>query len=418
MLVSKTPWTYERKHPLMNLDEKKVLQRAPNLRVDIASPTNIRIQVGGQVLVSGSHGLAVLDAFSQPISVSQAMKKLRGRSTGVQDWVDLISTVSGLYQAGVLLDSTAVQPEIASQHIDFASAPIHLAMLNDRSRTSTFLAAVQKVVQPGDVVVDIGTGTGILAIAAARAGAGHVYAIEASSIAESAKALFEASGLADRITLLRGWSTQVILPQPADVLISEILGSEPLEERVLEVTRDALERLMKPKARLVPSKVRIMGRPVTIPRTELTRHTFTEKTLRDWQRWYEIDFTPLSGIARHSVRRFIAHGHAARRWKVLSDPLLLAEIDFRKIKRLSIEKNVSAVAKTAGKLNGLVVYFELELGPHAQLSTDPCGTDNDTHWGNPIWIFPDELSLKAADRLEVSYRYGGMKTDVSCRLRG
>jgi predicted RNA methylase len=70
----------------------------------------------------------------------------------------------------------------------------------------------------------------MLAIAAACASS-HVYAIEASGIGKLAKAIFKANGLADRITLIEGWSTQVNLPEKADVLISEIIGNEPLGEQ-------------------------------------------------------------------------------------------------------------------------------------------------------------------------------------------
>ncbi|PYJ79683.1 MAG: hypothetical protein DME69_03705 [Verrucomicrobia bacterium] len=100
----------------------------------------------------------------------------------------------------------------------------HASMLNDRRRTSSYLASIRDVVKPGDIVVDIGTGTGILAIAAVHAGARHVYAIEEARIARVARALFEANGMTDPITLIRGRSTEVRLPQRADVLICELIG--------------------------------------------------------------------------------------------------------------------------------------------------------------------------------------------------
>jgi len=93
----------------------------------------------------------------------------------------------------------------------------HASMLNDRRRTAGYLASIRDIVKPGDVVVDIGTGTGILAIAAVRAGARHVYAIEEARIARVARTLFEANGMTDHITLIRGRSTEVKLPQRADV---------------------------------------------------------------------------------------------------------------------------------------------------------------------------------------------------------
>ena len=105
---------------------------------------------------------------------------------------------------------------------------MHIAMLNDRRRTASFLAAIRRVVRPGDVVVDVGTGTGVLAIAAAQAGAARVYAVEATGIGKLAEANFRANGLQDRITLVPGWSMQVTLPERADVLVSEVIGKTPL----------------------------------------------------------------------------------------------------------------------------------------------------------------------------------------------
>jgi predicted RNA methylase len=109
-----------------------------------------------------------------------------------------------------------------------ASLPLHLALLNDRRRTTSFLDTIATVVRPGDVVVDVGTGTGVLALAAARAGARHVYAIEMGGIADCAEGLFEASDASDRITLVRGRSLDVRLPERADVLVCELIGHAPL----------------------------------------------------------------------------------------------------------------------------------------------------------------------------------------------
>ena len=127
-----------------------------------------------------------------------------------------------------------------------------------------------------DVVVDIGTGTGILAIAAARAGAQHVYAIESGNIADVAQNLFEANGLADRITLIKGYSTKINLPERADVLVSEIIGDEPLEEEVLKVTMDHAEQIPQTQWRLLPCALQVFGLPVTIP--EPVRRRFVYPT--------------------------------------------------------------------------------------------------------------------------------------------
>ena len=89
-------------------------------------------------------------------------------------------------------------------------------MLHDDRRTGDYLAALAEAVRPGDVVLDIGTGSGVLAVAAARAGARRVYAVEASDIAEVAERVFAANGVTDTVTLVPGWSREIELPEPAD----------------------------------------------------------------------------------------------------------------------------------------------------------------------------------------------------------
>jgi hypothetical protein len=278
-------------------------------------------------------------------------------------------------------------------------------MLNDRARTARFLAGIHEVVRPGDVVVDIGTGTGVLAVAAAHAGARHVYAVEASSIGKSARAVFAANGLADRIILVPGWSTQLSLPERADVLVTETIGNEPLGERLLELTADALKRLLKPEARLVPGKVKIFGLPVTIPRAELLKHTFTAEALQNWHSWYGIDFSPLIGVARNSPHLFYIKPHATGTWETLSEPVLLADLDLKATEQFVIDNTATVVANAAGPLDGVVVYFELELGPTTRLSTHPTQADEDCSWRSPVWVLGDPLSLQPGNRFAVTYRY-------------
>ena len=246
-----------------------LLHRASSMRLTLNSNGEATITIGGTSVAGGPHMLAILDQFSRPRTFSEALENLRTRISGVQDWIDLTSTIVRLHQAGVLLDETEKRPSFGQA--GFEAHAVHVRMLNDRQRTSRYLAAIREVVRPDDVVVDIGTGSGILAAAAAAAGARHVYAIEATSVGSIAQAVFHDNGLADRITLMQGWSTQLTLPERADVLVSEIIGSEPLSERVLEVTADAVKRLLKPEARMVPARIRVLGLPVAVPRTRLVR---------------------------------------------------------------------------------------------------------------------------------------------------
>jgi protein arginine N-methyltransferase 1 len=392
---------------MATLNPNLVLKRVPDVEVRINSDNNIQLVSDETVYYLGPHGLAVLDVFYQPVSVSEALKKLSAAATGLQDWMALTDTVVQLYDAGILQDESQRRRTLKTSRRGFGGPGIHVSMLNDRARTSSFLDGIAEVVREGDIVVDIGTGTGVLAVAAARAGAKHVYAIEASAIGEVAEAIFEDNGLADRITLLRGWSTRLDLPERADVLVSEIIGNEPLGESVLEVTRDARKRLLKPEARLVPSRVRVFGLPVVVPDTELSKRVLMEDTLENWRSWYGMDFGSLADTDGGSPRSFLIKPQDARGWNTLGEPILLAEADLSRVERPMIERSVACTANASGVLNGLLAYFELDLGPTTRLSTHPVRAGEDCSWFSVVWLL-DPLPVRTADRLKVTYKYRAM----------
>src|SRR5580693_6354410 len=182
------------------LSSGTVLFRAPRIHLTLAGTITVDAhdaETGGKRLVTNERVLAILGVFAQPFALDDALERLGAASP--QDWIDLSTTILHLYEAGILRDAS--QSHAYRDSEGFAAARVHIEMLNDRLRTSSFLAAIGEVVRPGDVVVDIGTGTGVLAVAAARAGARRVYAVEETSIGEAAKALFLANGVSDRVTL-------------------------------------------------------------------------------------------------------------------------------------------------------------------------------------------------------------------------
>ncbi|HET6346226.1 MAG TPA: 50S ribosomal protein L11 methyltransferase, partial [Myxococcota bacterium] len=106
----------------------------------------------------------------------------------------------------------------------FAKPSQHRLMLQDFYRTLSFRNALLNAIKPGMTVLEIGTGTGILSHFAIEAGASHVFTMEASDFAGTARAILAHNGLAERVTVLEGYSFDLALPRRADLLVTEILG--------------------------------------------------------------------------------------------------------------------------------------------------------------------------------------------------
>lgn len=380
-----------------------MLVRAPEVGVRLRSNGQVQIAIGRSVVEGGPHTLRVLEACAAPVALSALVRTLEADTRGAADWIDLTGTILRLHEAGVLRDAAGETPALGADPFEFDAAAIHISLLNDRTRTARYLDAIQEVVRPGDVVVEIGTGTGVLAVAAARAGARRVYAIEAGGLGRAAEEVFQANGVADRVTLVTGWSTRIDLPERGDVLVSEILGNDPLSEQVLEATGDALTRLLRPSASLVPRRIAVHGVPVSVPAAVLARHQFTPAAQQAWGGWYGMDFSPLAAVPRPASYTFFVTPADAAGFAALGPPVLLADIDLGRVDAPRIDVTRDAVLDAPGRLNGLFLYFELELSPRVRLSTHPSGAGPAAAWGIPLWLMPDPLDVRAGDRVAVSY---------------
>ena len=143
----------------------------------------------------------------------------------------------------------------------------HQLMLGDELRMRAYRLAVREVVRPGDVVVDLGTGTGVLARWAIEAGAARAYGIERDPrLLDQAVVAAGAAGMGDRFVPLAGLSFTVELPERADVLVSEVLGNLVDNEGSTAILADARRRFLRRGGRQVPGRVERYLVPVEAPR--------------------------------------------------------------------------------------------------------------------------------------------------------
>lgn len=135
----------------------------------------------------------------------------------------------------------------------------HILMVNDLPRGQKYHDAMKAKIRPGDVVLEVGTGAGLLSCMAARLGARHVYSVEQSPVLyKIAQKVVKANGLADKITLLNVHSKDLValgaIKEPIDVFVTETIGTQGLEEGILLVL-EHVKPLLSAKAKVIPESV-------------------------------------------------------------------------------------------------------------------------------------------------------------------
>jgi SAM-dependent methyltransferase len=269
-------------------------------------------------------------------------------------------------------------------------------LLGDARRNRAFQRALAARVRPGDTVLDLGSGTGVWAVAAARLGARRVVAVEREAVLVPViEALARENGVADRVEVVRADARRVRLPRAFDVVVGEMVGNEAFEEGLLPVFERARTRFLRRGGALVPEWVALAAAPVVspgalglVPRllpsasvASLTAHVL--RSLRP------ADLAPLAaGRALLRIDLYEARADA---------PLPLARARFR--------------LRDGRSVGGIAVWVEMGLAPGVRLSTR-----ERTHW-LPTFL-PVEPLPAGPGRLDVEIDWNPARRRWSVRFEG
>jgi precorrin-6B methylase 2 len=395
------------------LSPDTVLELAPGIRTRRDAAGHILVDSPvGTIIDIGPRGFDILSLFSRPVSLGDAIAQLEAAPGGATDFAPTMSVINMLLEEQALL--AARDAESASGWAD----PLeHARMLHDDRRTRDYLAALNAAVRPDDVVVDIGTGSGVLAVAAVRAGARRVYAVEATDIAAIAARVFEVNGVADRVTLIPGWSREIELPERADLLVTEVIGNEPLEEEILETTLDARRRLLAPGARLIPGALTLFARPVLLPEAEIRQRAFGRTAVQRWRDLYGIDFEPLLDAARAGPTHTVTEGEVVATWPQLGPPVVLESFDLAAFEQPSVCASADLTVDQPGPVNAVAVTFRADLYGRISHALDPWMWPASS-WATSVWVLGDAVELGPHRVLRVRYhrRVVGNADGLTCEV--
>jgi len=262
-----------------------------------------------------------------------------------------------------------------------ASIIYHAHLLSDVHRMDAYERALRALVRPGDVVLDLGAGTGILSLLAARRGAARVHAVESMDIADTAREIIEENGLSSIITVHRADARALAPVEPVDLVVSDFLGVFLVDDQMLPAVA-AAGRWLKPGGRFCPARVRLLLAPVgdfSIAMCSTFQEPFYGVTLRAGLK------KALETPCRGNLAPWTQMAPAAE-YHVFAPPAPPPPFD----------RALTFRVTRAGKLRALAGWFHAELAPGVSLSTEP-GVE--THWQQYLFPLP-EASLAEGDWLE------------------
>ncbi|HEX8442551.1 MAG TPA: 50S ribosomal protein L11 methyltransferase [Allosphingosinicella sp.] len=257
----------------------------------------------------------------------------------------------------------------------------HAKMLSDFDRNDCYERALIRAVRPDSIVLDIGSGSGLLAMMAARAGARHVYTCEAvPAVAETAREIIAANGFADRVTVLSRHSSDLNrkrdLGGGADILVSEIIADNLLSEGVIASLAHAARELARPGALFIPCKASM--------RVALAWFDQPHPQLPAVVSGFDVSLFDRHVATHHSV--LVGH----KRLHLRSNAQEMFPLSFGESAPTAPTHDHAVLRAEEGPVNAMVQWVHLQMDDAEAYENAPAA-DASSAWGAVLHRFPDAL---------------------------
>ena len=266
----------------------------------------------------------------------------------------------------------------------------HVSMALDLRRNQAYLEALREVITPQSVVLDVGTGLGVLGLLAATLDARRVFLVDSEDIVSVAAEIADANALSSRVTSIQGRIEEIDLPEKVDVILSVFTGNLLLNEDLLSSLFVARERFLKPQGTMIPQGAILRVVPVSAPEE-------FQKNIAVWQQ-------PHLGLSFDAGRRYAANSVIYPRKKLkdaglLAVPQVALEVDFNQADSAACNTELTLTITTAGECHGIAGWPEINLGGK-WLSTAP--DQPSTHWTPALLPLDPPCRVEPGDELQLS----------------
>jgi protein arginine N-methyltransferase 1 len=263
-------------------------------------------------------------------------------------------------------------------------------LANTGTRLQQYAAALARLIKPGDTVLDLGAGLGVLGVLACRAGARRVVAVESSASWALGQEVVRKAQLGDRITFIHASSFDIQLDERVDAIVADVHAPLGLQEGGLSSLVDARERLLKPGGVMIPGALQVLVAPVEAA-------GLYERHLGVWQR-------AVHGIDLACVRTAAANRPYPAR---LDESALLAPmaavgptLDLTRAPVVRIGGTTTSLAARSGRLHGVCGCFVSTLAPGVTLRNAP-GDSATTNFAHAFLPIESPIDVAAGDAIEL-----------------
>merc|ERR1719163_1004383 len=275
----------------------------------------------------------------------------------------------------------------------YAHFGIHEEMLKDEVRTLTYRNSMwhNKHLFKGKTVLDVGCGTGILSMFAAKAGAAKVIGVDMSSIVDYAKKIVADNGLSDIVTIIRGKVEEIELPVPkVDIIISEWMGYCLFYESMLDTVLYARDKWLVEGGLMFPDKA-------TLYVCGIEDRQYKDDKIHWWDDVYGFD---MSAIRKVALTEPLVDTVDCN--QVVTNSCLIKEIDIQTCTKEDIPftSPFHLQIKRNDYMQALVTYFNIEFTKcHKRVGFSTAPEARYTHWKQTVFYLDDYLTCKKGDEV-------------------